>query len=180
MRNDNYSRALRLYLAQLVEALGLEICVAYREYLVNKQNIRVNVYRDRECQSHIHTRGIGSHRVVDEFAKLREINYLFQAAVDLLFCKTEDRGVCVNVLPAAHIWVKSRAEFKQARNAAVHCYCAAVGIHYPRQELESGTFSAAVVSDKTHSLAAPYLKGYVPENSALLVAVALSEKQPLL
>ena len=64
---DNDRGSLRLNLTQLVEALRLDVRIADCQNLVNQKDIRIHIDGDRECQAHIHTGGIGAHRIIQEF-----------------------------------------------------------------------------------------------------------------
>ena len=75
----------------------------------------------------------------------------------------------VRILPAAHIGMKACAELDKAGNSAVHGDSAAVGVHYPCQELEGRALSAAVMTDETDRLALFHLKADALQHLVVLM-----------
>ena len=69
-----------LELEDLAEALALERLVADGEHLVEQQDVGVDVHRDREAKPHVHARGVGANRQVDEALELGEGDDLVHAA----------------------------------------------------------------------------------------------------
>ena len=86
--------------SELVEALVCETLVADCEHLVDQQHVGVDVNRDGEAETHVHPRRIGLHRRIDEFAKLREVDNLVEARVNLALAEPEHDAVDEDVLAA--------------------------------------------------------------------------------
>ena len=114
MGDDHDGRAVRLDLLEFLEALRLEIDIAYAQDLINEQYIRIHVNGNGKGETHIHTGRIGSHRIVDKRFQFGEVDDGLQTCIDLLFAQPEDRGIGIDILSAAHIRVKSCPEFNQA------------------------------------------------------------------
>ncbi len=105
--------ALLLEAEDPVDALALERLVADREHLVEEQDLRVDVDRDREAEPHVHARGVRADRQVDEALELAELDNLVEPAVDLLLPEPVDRGAEVDVVAAGEVLVEAGAELEQ-------------------------------------------------------------------
>jgi hypothetical protein len=107
----------RLALLQVlheVDALALEGQVADRQHLVQQQDVRFQVGRDRERQAHVHAAGIPLHRRADEVADLGEGDDGVELALDLGFAHAQDRAVQKNVLAPGQLAMKAGAHLEQA------------------------------------------------------------------
>ena len=67
-------------LAHLPEARLLELGVADREHLVDDEDFRLDVGRDREGQPHVHPAAVPLHRRVEELLHLGEGDDLVELA----------------------------------------------------------------------------------------------------
>ena len=65
-------RAQLAEVADTVEALVLEVGIAYRQRFVHDEDVRATGCGHAECQSHLHAAGIHAHRLVDIVADLGE------------------------------------------------------------------------------------------------------------
>lgn len=72
MRTEDERPAAGGELEQPVDALLLEVAVAYRERLVDDQDVGLDLGGDGEPQAHRHAGRIGLHRLVDEPFELAE------------------------------------------------------------------------------------------------------------
>ena len=82
---------LALELLDALEALALERLVTDREHLVDEQDLRLDVHRDREAEPGGHARRVVLHLVVDELLDLGERDDVVEDLVDLLAREPEDR-----------------------------------------------------------------------------------------
>ena len=98
------------------------------ENLVNQQNIRIHIDRHRERQTHIHTRGIGAHWVVNKFLQLGEFDDLRHTRIDFLFAESENGCIRIYILTPAHIRVKSRTKLDETGYSSPHLDRTAVRI----------------------------------------------------
>src|SRR5690606_39517073 len=70
-----YTTLFRSSLAELadaVEALVLEICIAHRQCLIDNQHIGTLGRGHAERQAHLHAAGIGAHRLIHVGADFRK------------------------------------------------------------------------------------------------------------
>ena len=112
-RHDRRPRPFDFH--QASKALRLKIHVTDSQYFVNQQNIRIYINRHGKRQTHIHSRRIGAHGIVDKFLQLGKFNDPANSLVNFLSSKPKNRSVNINIFPAAHIRVKSCAKLQQAR-----------------------------------------------------------------
>ena len=180
MGHDDDGRAVCLDLPQLLEALRLKVCVAHAENLVDEQHVSIHVDRHGKGEAHIHAGGVGADGVVNEFLQLGEIDDGLQALVDFFLVQSENRRIGVDVLPAAHVRMESGAQLDEAGNPSLDLDRAAVGVENAGQELQGGTFAAAVVPDQSHRFAALDGERDAPQHVAHLVTAAVPEEQPFL
>ncbi len=101
------------------QALLLEGGVAHGQYLVDQQNLRLEMGRDGKGQPHAHAAGVALHRRVDELIHLGEGDDLVEAAFDLGLAHAQDGAVEVDVLATSQFRVEAGADFQQAADAAV-------------------------------------------------------------
>ena len=71
------------HLAHLAQAFLLKLGVADRQHLVDDQDLRLQMRRDREGEPHIHAAGIALDRRVEELLDLGEGDDLVELASDL-------------------------------------------------------------------------------------------------
>ena len=85
-----------------------EAFVADGEYLVDEQDVRVDVDRDGEAEPHVHPGRVGLDRRVDEVLQLGELDDLVEAARDFLLRQPEHDAVDEDVLAAGDLRDESR------------------------------------------------------------------------
>src|SRR5664280_2281471 len=87
---------------QLSETLSLETGVADGEYLVDQENLGLEVGRDGESQAQIHAGGVVLYGGVEEAVDLGECDDLVELAADLGALHAQDGAVEIDVF-AAHL-----------------------------------------------------------------------------
>ena len=70
-------------LAHSSQAFLLKPLIAHGEDLIDQQDLRLEVGRDREGQAHVHAARIALHRRIEEFLDLREGDDLVEACVSI-------------------------------------------------------------------------------------------------
>ena len=78
VRHEHDRPAALLELEDLAKALALELLVADRKYLVEQQDVRVDVRRDGEAEPHIHARGVRADGPVDRLLEPGERDDLIE------------------------------------------------------------------------------------------------------
>src|SRR2546423_415494 len=107
MRHEHDRLLRRAELADLCEALVLEVLVADREHLVDEEDVRLEVHRDREAEAHVHAARVRLHGSVKEAADVGELLDRRHGPVHLLARESKQRAIEVRVLAAAEIRVES-------------------------------------------------------------------------
>jgi len=133
---------------EVVEALPLELLVTHRDDLVDDEDLRVEVHRDREAEPHVHSGGVDLDRRVDERTDVRELDDLLDGGIDLALPHPEDRPVEVDVLAAREFAVEAGTELEKGRDASVHQQAAGARPVDPRQDLQHRRLPGAVVADE--------------------------------
>ena len=92
--------------------------VADGQDLVDDQDLRLQVGRDREGQPDVHPAGVALHRRVEELLDLGEGDDLVELAGDLGLPHPEDRAVEVDVLAAGQLGVEAGADLQERGDPA--------------------------------------------------------------
>ena len=135
------------------EAAALELGVTDREHLVDEQDLRLEVRRDREGEPHVHPARVALHRRVDELLDARELDDLVELRCDLAPLHPEDRAVQVDVLAAGQLRVEAGPDLEQAADAAADRGAALGRRRDPREDLEQRRLAGAVPADEADDLA---------------------------
>ena len=80
MGNKNNGFAFAFEFVDFIQAFGHKGGVADGQHLVDQQDVRVHVDGDGKSQSHVHTGGVGLHRVIDkifQFGKFNDVGEFF-------------------------------------------------------------------------------------------------------
>src|SRR4029077_3608094 len=128
VRHEHDRLLRRTELADLGEALVLEVLVADREHLVDEEDVRLEMHRDREAEAHVHAVRIGLHGRVEEAADVGELLDRGHGPVHVLPREPEEGAVEVGVLSTAEIRVESRADLEERGDASVHVERATRGL----------------------------------------------------
>ena len=73
VRHEEDRDAALAEFVNLTHAALAEIYVANSERFVDKEDLRINVDCNSECEAHAHAAGVRLNRLVDEIADLREL-----------------------------------------------------------------------------------------------------------
>src|SRR6266496_4111995 len=119
---QNSSSVLHAYIFHFSQTFFLKLCVAYRQYLINDQNIRFKMGCYCKCQTHIHTAAVSFYRCIDIPFHSRKINYLIKLTLNLAPHHTEYGSIEKNIVPARELRVKSRSHFQQRSNTSFYFY----------------------------------------------------------
>src|SRR5580704_8529112 len=128
----------------LPHAALAEIDIADRERFVHQQDLGVDVNRYCERETNCHATGVGFNRLVHKVADLSELFDLVELRIDLAPGKTEDRGIHVDIVSPAELWVETRAKFEQRRYSPPHGYFSFAGVQNPGDHLQESTFPGPV------------------------------------
>src|SRR5664280_1644350 len=161
---------------QLSETLSLETGVADGEYLVDQENLGLEVGRDGESQAQIHAGGVVLYGGVEEAVDLGECDDLVELAADLGALHAQDGAVEIDVFAAGQLQVEAGAHLEQASDAPVQLDAPLGRLGDAGQDLEQGGFTGAVAADHADDLARRDLERDVLERpDRLLGAPAATE-----
>src|SRR4029453_16814206 len=85
----------------MIQALALEVEIADRECLVDQQQIRLEMRRQRKRKPGLHARAVGLDRHVDELVKLCERHDLIEQLARLTSRYAVQRGTKLDILASA-------------------------------------------------------------------------------
>ena len=151
---DEHDRLLRrAELADLCEALVLEVLVANGEHLVDEQHVGVEMHRDAEPKAHVHAARVRLHRGVEEPADVGELLDRRHDPVHLLAREPQERSIQIRVLAPAEVRMEAGTDLEERGHPAVDLERATRRFRGPRQELEECRFPGAVRADHAERLA---------------------------
>jgi hypothetical protein len=168
VRDEQDRRLALLQVLHEVDALALEGQIADRQHLVQQQDVRLQVSRDREGQPHVHAAGVPLHRCADEVADLGEGDDGVELARDLGFAHAQDRAVQKDVLASGQFAVKAGAHLQQATQAAVDESLAPGRLRHAGEDLQQRALARAVQAQDADVLTLADLEGDVVQRPELL------------
>ena len=150
---DEHRRAARpLEREHPVDALALERLVADREDLVEEQDVRVHVRRDREPEAHVHPGRVRAHGQVDEALELGELDDVVEGLADLRALHPVDRAAQEDVLASREVRVEAGAELEQRADRACDREPPARRLEDAREQAQEGRLAGAVPADDADGL----------------------------
>ena len=93
-------------------ALGLKKDVAYRQRLVDDQNLRLHINRKRKSQPHKHTAGIRLNGLIDEISDIGKLQNILKLRLHLLSGKAHHGAVHKDIFNAGVIHVESGSQLQ--------------------------------------------------------------------
>ena len=160
----------------LVLAFSFEARVADAQRFVDNQHVRLDVDVDREAETHFHTAGVCSDRLVNIVAQLGEVDDFFLDLLDVFILQTENIALEIDVLTTGHLHREARGQLEQRRDLAVDDDLSGVGKGDPGNHFEQGGFTCAVIADDTDRFASVDVKGDVVERLVGFGIARLEEK----
>ena len=157
----------------LSKRLFLEFCVTHCQHLVDNQNLRVQVRRDRKGQPNVHAAAIAFDRRVEKLFYLREGHNLIEFRFDFCPRHTKDGAIEKNVLAASQLTVETGAHFEEARNSAAQNRAPSGRLGDPAQDFQQGRFAGPISSDDAEYLAPLDLEAHISQSPEFLDLVAL-------
>ena len=160
-----------------VLAFSLEARVTDGERLVYYQHVRLNIDVNREAETHFHTAGIRSDRLVDIVAQLGKLDNSFLNLLDVGVLQTENIAFQVNVLTSGHLGREAGGQLQERGDLAVDDDFAFIrkgnaGNHFKQRGL-----SGAVIADDTDGFTAVNFKRNVVERLVGLGIARLEEQR---
>src|SRR6185369_11826036 len=131
----------------------LKVRVADRQHFINYKDLRIQVRGHGKSKSQIHPAGVVFDGRIEKSLDFSEGNYFVKSLVDLAMPHSEYRAVQIYILAPAQIGMKPRADFKQARNAAVQLNASAGWLDDSRKDFEKRGLAGSVSTYDTHNFA---------------------------
>src|SRR5690606_14995019 len=101
---------------------------SHGQNLVDQENVWLNVNCDRECQPHVHARGIELDLRVKELTNLREFHDGVEVVVNLAATQSENRAVEIDVVSTGQIGVESGTQLKQCGDLSATLHGTGAGV----------------------------------------------------
>src|SRR4051812_11223580 len=150
------------------EALLLERLIAYRQDLVQQQDVGFDLRGDRERQANLHPGREVLELLVDEPLELGEGDDLVEPGVELLPRQAEEGAIDPDVVPRVELGVETNAELDERRELAVHRDEALVLPVDTRDDLEQRALAAPIRPDHAEELTPRYRERHVLQGKLLL------------
>ena len=128
-------------------------CPADCEHLVDEQDLRLEVRRDRKRKPHRHAARVALDRSVEKALDLGEGDDLVEAAPDLRPAHPEDGAVQIDVLAAGQLGMEPCSDLEQRSDPTGHIRVAACGLGDAREDLQQRGLACAVVPDQADDFA---------------------------
>ncbi|CAM5235116.1 hypothetical protein RLIN73S_05383 [Rhodanobacter lindaniclasticus] len=161
--DDQKRGPLLLKLADALETFVLKVGVTDGKRLVHDQQLWPECRGNTEGHTHLHTTGVGPHRLVEVLADFGELLDGINDAVDLLPRKPHQAGGVIHVLPSRQIWIETHTKLKDRGDAARGCNGAFGRPKSPRDQLQQRALASPVLTDHTDRLARGDAEGYASQ-----------------
>ena len=123
MRDEHDRAPFVAHAVEHVEALLLEGGVADGEHLVDQQDVRVDLDRDREGEAHVHAGGVVLELQVLELLELGELDHALVARARLARGEAEHDPVQRDVVEAARSGLKPTPSSMNVDIRPLHQIC---------------------------------------------------------
>src|SRR5690606_39045256 len=124
-----------------------EILVPHRQYLIDQDDVGIDVDGDGEAEPLLQSGGVRLHGCVDGILQLRELDDFRVNFLNPLLIEPEDGAVEADVFRAGQIPVQSRPQLDEGSDFAVDLHITRIGADDSAQNLEKGAFSGSVSPD---------------------------------
>src|SRR5438046_691390 len=98
MTYKKYRAAPTRYILHLAQTFLLETRVPNRQYLIHDENLRLQMSRDRERESNIHSTAVALHRCIEELFYLSKSDDLVKAFGDIVSGHAKNRPIEIYIL----------------------------------------------------------------------------------
>lgn len=159
-----------------VKRLQRKARIANRQRFVDDKNIGVDRRRDGEGQARLHTARIGPERLVDELAKLGELDDLVKPPVDLLLGEAKTEAAQNHVLAAGIVRVKTSAELEDRSDPAIDLHLARRLFQRACDKPQKRTLACAVPAEHAEDRALGHVERHVAERAEFRMALPARER----
>ena len=149
-------------------ALRLEGRVADSEHLVEQQDLRIEVRRDREREPDLHSRRVALDRDVDEVADPGELDDLVELPLRLGARHAEDRPVEKDVVATAELRMEAGSHLEQTADPSVDLGASGARLGDPAQDRQQRRLAGAVGADHAQHLATLNVERDAPQRPHVL------------
>ena len=165
--------ALLLEVFKLLEALGLEEYITYRQRFIDDQDLRVDIDGYRESKANQHTGRIGLHRLVDEVTDVCKGEDIVKSLVDLFLGKSTHGSIQVDILDSCVLGIEAGTQFQKSRDSAFDLNLTAGRIQDSGDDLQDGRLTGTVGTNDTNRLTLLDVEGDSIQSIVLLISLLL-------
>ena len=140
------------HILYFAEALGLKSSISDSEHFIDDQYLRLEVGRDREGESHMHSAAVAFDRCVEEPFHSGERDNLIEPGSDLTFFHTHDCPIEEDVLPPGEFGVESGADLEKRRDAPPQTDASTGGLCDTGQDFEKSGLPCTIASNDPEDL----------------------------
>ncbi len=155
-------------IAEVGDALAMEVAVAHRQHLVDEEDVEVGVQRDGEAQAHPHARGVGLDRTVEGLLQIGEVDDLRRPPLDLLVGHAQQPPDDLDVGAARQLGLHPHRQIQQGRDPPLHRDLSRGGGDDSSNDAEQRALAGAVVADDPDALPLLHLQIDLPQGPDLL------------
>ena len=152
MADEQDRLAHLLEFLKLVEAFHLEKDVSDRKCLIDDQNLRIDVDRNRKCQADKHTGTVCLDRLIYKITDVRKIKDILQSGINLCLREADHGTIQINIFNAGVFHIKPGTKFKQCGYSAVDLHITACFGKDTGNDLQDRGFTGTVCTDNTNAL----------------------------
>ena len=169
MRAKQNGRAAVLQLHDAVERLARKGAVAYRQRLVDDQDVGLDAGGNGKREAHVHAARIGFDRLLDEGRDARKVDDRVVALVDFGCFQAQHRRVQIDVFTPGELGIETGTQFQQGGHPAPHRHRARGWRQGAAHRLQQGRLAGAVAPDQAQYLAARQLEADVVQSDEFAV-----------
>ena len=151
--------ARQFHLTEGVGALLLEGGIADGQYLIDQQDVGVDLQHQREGEPHEHPRGVVLQLQVDEVPEFGEVDHGVEAVARFLRGEAHHHPVEDDVVAGGEVEVEADPELDEGSEATRDPDRPGVGAVDAGEQLQQGALARAVAADDAEELALADLEG---------------------
>src|SRR6266567_3214457 len=129
---------------------------------------------DGKSETNVHSARIALDWRIEEFLDFGKFYDLVKFTFDLSAPHAKNCAIQVDVFAARKLWMKSRADFKQARHPSLNRHRAFGRLRNSGKDLEQRALSRPVVADDSHHLTTLDFEAKVSQRPKFLHGLAYS------
>src|SRR5262249_5266569 len=150
-------------------------CIPDRQYLIDDENLRLQMRCNCKGQPHIHPAAVMFDRRIKEFFYFGESDYLIKFISDFALAHAQDGAIERDVLAAGQLGMEPCDDSEKPRHPTTERDQTLRRLGDAAQNFEERAFAGAVPADDPNDLTALDFEAYVLKRPELLDLVALHD-----